>query len=287
MTNDKIILGTVQFGLHYGINNLAGKPSEKEVFNILDIAHDNGIDCLDTADAYGDSIALIGKYHKSRSFRFKVLSKFKNIKRDDLKDNVIKSLKEINISDFEVYSYHSFNEYENNQDLMDILIELKSKGIVTKIGISVYTNSELEQTILDSRIDVIQLPYNILDNINLRGSLIERAKSSGKEVHTRSVFLQGLFFVDSERYPEKLIPLKPYIQEIKDFCKAESVSMQSVALSYVLANKNIDRVLIGVDTSSQLLSNIESIKNHQKAFEFIDNFVVVKETELLNPVNWA
>jgi predicted aldo/keto reductase-like oxidoreductase len=62
--------------------------------------------------------------------------------------------------------------------------------------------------------------------------------------------------------------------------------MQTLALSYALYNKNIDNVLIGVENNTQLLKNIESIQNHQKAFDFINNSVFVKETELLNPVNW-
>jgi aryl-alcohol dehydrogenase-like predicted oxidoreductase len=115
---------------------------------------------------------------------------------------------------------------------------------------------------------------------------LEKAKLKGKEVHIRSVFLQGLFFMDFNNFPEKLAPLKPYIQKIKDFCSNESLSMQTLALSYALFNNNIDKVLIGVDNTSQLNKNIESILDHQKAFDFINNSVFVKETELLNPANW-
>ena len=283
---NKIILGTVQLGLSYGINNSSGKPSEKEAFDILDLAYARGIDWLDSADAYGDSIEVISRYHKISNSRFKISNKFKNVKKGELKYIVENSLKRLDIPQFEVYSFHSFNDYLNNRVILSDLIKLKSKELIKKTGISVYTNAELDRVIDDVNIDVIQLPYNILDNINLRGSLLERAKSQGKEIHIRSVFLQGLFFMEFNRFPENLSPLKPYIQKILDFCKTESLSMQTLALSYALYNKNIDNVLIGVENNTQLLKNIESIQNHQKAFDFINNSVFVKETELLNPVNW-
>ena len=44
---NKIILGTVQFGLEYGINNINGKPDKETVFEILSSAYDNGIKYFD------------------------------------------------------------------------------------------------------------------------------------------------------------------------------------------------------------------------------------------------
>jgi uncharacterized protein len=283
---EKIILGTAQFGLNYGINNSAGKPFEKEVFEILDTAIGNGINCLDTADAYGNSAEVIGNFHSSRSFKFKILNKFKNVNHGKLAQMARKSLDALKISQFEAYSYHSYNDYLNNQLLLNDLIGLKSEGLIKKTGVSVYNNSEAERVIEDINIDVIQFPYNLLDNSNLRGVLIDRAKQRGKEVHVRSVFLQGLFFMDFDRFPKKLLLLKPYIQKIRDFCRNESITIESLALSYALFNNKIDGVLIGVDNNSQLLRNIESIHCYQEAFDFINNFVFVKETDLLNPVNW-
>jgi uncharacterized protein len=274
--NQKIILGTAQFGLSYGINNSAGKPSVKEVFDVLDIAYRNGINFLDTADAYGDSIEVIGNYHNNSKNRFKVLSKFANVVHGELEQIVKNSLDKLRIAQFDVYSYHSFADYFNNRFLMNDLLELKTKGLLRKIGISVYTNSELEQVIDDINIEVIQLPYNLLDNSNLRGNLIERAKQKGKLIHVRSVFLQGLFFMNCNSFPETLSPLKPYIQTINDYCTIKSLSIHSLALSYAFFNKNIDNVLIGVDNNSQLLNDIGSIQNYYEAFDFINNSVFVK-----------
>lgn len=283
---DKLILGTVQFGQKYGINNSEGKPTEKDVFEILDVASEQNIETLETANAYGESIELIGLYHQQKKQLFKILSKFRNVKAGELYDLAQHSLNKLHIPNFEVYSYHSFADYLQHPYLADELLSLKSKGIIKKIGISIYSNEELSQVISDQSIDVIQLPYNLLDNQNRRGAFLEQAKSNHKEIHVRSVFLQGLFFMNEELFPEKLVPLKPYIREIKSFCEKEAITIQSLALSYAVFNQQIDCVLIGVDSVAQLLKNIESLTDLNNAFNYIDQHINVKEKELLNPVNW-
>ncbi|MBK9389763.1 MAG: aldo/keto reductase [Bacteroidetes bacterium] len=191
---NKLVLGTVQFGLNYGINNSNGMPSEDEVFKILDTAYDNGIYNLDTADAYGNAISVIGKYHRSRHNKFNLFSKFKSVKYGEFERVVNASLEKLDIERFEVYSYHSFKDYSDDKNIIEDLINLKKKGLVNKIGISVYTNYELEIVVQDNFIDVIQLPFNLLDNQNLRGKLVSMARRNGKEVHARSVFPARIVF---------------------------------------------------------------------------------------------
>jgi aryl-alcohol dehydrogenase-like predicted oxidoreductase len=283
---NKLILGTAQFGLNYGINNSSGQPSVRKVFELLDLAYEKQIVSLDTADAYGNAIEQIGLYHKQRQHKFKILSKFKGVGKNGLQGRIKISLEMLKIPSLEVYSYHSFTDYINYPFLKDELLSLKSNGLIRKIGISVYKNQELQHVMLDNEIEVIQLPFNILDNNNIRGSYLAGAKSNNKEIHIRSVFLQGLLFMDNSLIPSKLNPLKPYLEKIKTLCEKESITMQSLALSYAIHNEHIDQVLIGVDTKYQLLSNLESIDNLQNAFKYIDQNIKVKETELLNPVNW-
>jgi aryl-alcohol dehydrogenase-like predicted oxidoreductase len=286
LNNIKLILGTAQFGLNYGINNTFGKPSQKELFEILDFAFDQKIDSLDTADAYGDSISRIGLYHQQSNNFFKILAKFKCTKAEKLVDQTKKSLDRFHIPYFEVLSYHSFKEYLNEPYLKDALQVLKSEGLIKKIGISIYTNSELFQTLFDNNIDVVQLPFNLLDNQNQRGKYLDNAILNEKEIHARSIFLQGLFFMEEESIPENLISIKPYIAEIKSYCFKQAISIQSLALSYAIYNKNIDRIIIGVETKDQLLKNVNSIEYLENAFDFINQNINVNEPELLNPVNW-
>ena len=70
---NKIGLGTVQFGLPYGINNTYGQTQEVEVKVILQIASKNGITILDTAHAYGNCETILGKQDLNK---FNIVSKF-------------------------------------------------------------------------------------------------------------------------------------------------------------------------------------------------------------------
>ena len=287
MTN-KIVLGTVQFGLNYGINNNSGKLSEDEIFVLLDNAWENGIRYLDTADSYGNAIEIIGKYHHKTKNRFKVLTKFKiESLKQPIFEKVSNAIKILGIEKLHCYSYHSFNDYIIYPEIINELISLKSNGIIEKIGISIYSNEEFLRVIESKEIEVIQVPYNILDNDNLRGQLIRNAKKRGKEIHSRSVFLQGLFFMNHDHLPEKLRPLNKYLKLLNEFAIAEGLSISAIALNYVINNPLIDSILVGVDNVNQLLQNLSLID--ATYYDSINSFaatISVKEISLLNPVNW-
>ena len=90
MITDKLILGTVQFGLDYGINNKLGKVPDQEVREILDQAYQRGVRILDTAEAYGDSQERIGMYHRSSSNRFEIVTKFQSARELDISFSIKK-----------------------------------------------------------------------------------------------------------------------------------------------------------------------------------------------------
>lgn len=283
---EKFILGTVQFGLHYGINNNVGKPTEEEVFEILDDAFIKGIETLDTADAYGNAIDIIGNYNRKSDNKFLFNTKFKG-EHTSLNIQIENTLKRLRTNFINVYFYHSYNDFITNQDLKLQLLELKMKGKIRKIGLSVYENDEFKNACDSELIDVIQFPYNLLDNFNQRGELMSLAKKSKKELHVRSVFLQGLFFKDINQLGPVLSPLRPYLEEIRNIAKKENISVQELAQSFVLQEERLDKVIIGVDSKQQLNSNIGAAKIllSQKVIDQI-NQIHVKEIDLLYPKNW-
>ena len=283
---NKLILGTVQFGLDYGINNLSGKPAKIEVFKMLDLAFLNGIHILDTAIAYGNAIELIGAYHRQSVNQFKVISKSKNTSLDTIEKDINTSLEKLNIEVFEGYMLHSMDDYFKD-GLVDKLFEIKLLGKVKKIGVSIYHVEELQLLMDDTRIDIIQLPFNVLDNHNIKGDLLLQAKLKGKEIHTRSVFLQGLFFKTIENLDPKFENLKtPLIQLNKIALKAH-ISIESLALNYCLHKSYIDQVLIGVDNFSQLNQNLSLINADLTIENEIDSNIFVDNVAMLNPVNWS
>ena len=286
----KLILGTVQFGLNYGINNNTGIISEKNIKKILDYAFNNGIKLLDTAEAYGLSQKRIGEYHKQSSNKFSVITKFNSTVEYlslDIIERVQSNLKILNVNKLYCYMFHSFKEFDKYFDThRKDLLQLKKDGIITQIGVSIYTNDEFEKVLKFDEITLVQLPFNLLDNDNKRKNIIKKAKGKGIEIHTRSVFLQGLFFKNSNKLPNKIKALSSYLNNLHDLCD-EDYNINDLALNYVCNKKKIDKVLIGVDHILHLKLNLNSEKKRikNKLIMKIEN-INVKEISLLNPSNW-
>ena len=286
---NKIILGTVQFGFDYGINNNTGKPNQNEVKSIFDYAYNNNINFLDTAEAYGNSHEIIGNYHENSANKFQVTTKYCSA-RLDLPKNISKRinhhLKTLNISNLYCYMFHSYDDFKNYFNLFKSeLLELKSGGIIKKIGVSLHYNHNINDVLKNNEIGLIQIPYNLLDNKSKRGKVFLKAKENGVEIHTRSIFLQGLFFKDLDSIEGKLGLLKKYLLVLKRLVNKNKIN--NLALNYVCSNANIDGILLGVDNLSQLKNNLSCINNNKfkDIVKNIDSINVIEEN-LLNPANW-
>jgi aryl-alcohol dehydrogenase-like predicted oxidoreductase len=285
--SDKLILGTVQFGLKYGINNSLGKPEKESVFDILTYAHNNGIKYLDTAELYGNAHELIGEFHKLHpTKKFNIITKFPHDFEDSLDNKINSYLNQLDIDYLEAILFHSFDSYTNHKSQLTNLVKLKSKS-VKYIGVSVYTNEQMNEVIDDINIDIIQIPFNLFDNLNLRGELIKKAKSNNKIIHTRSVFLQGLFFMKKDNPFPIRIKLENEMEVISHISMKSSISIGSIALNYCLQQPNINGVLIGVDSLDQLKENIDFVKN-KIPNQYLDeiNQIRINNIELLNPSMW-
>jgi aryl-alcohol dehydrogenase-like predicted oxidoreductase len=286
MNSKKLVLGTVQLGINYGINNLAGKPSKQLACSILERAWENGISILDTAEAYGNAQSVIGEYHELSGNIFEVNSKF-SANSIDIATQLESTLDKLKVNSLNCYFYHDFNDFVNNPGLIQKLTDLKAKGKFKQIGLSIYDNSEFELAISDPNIDVIQLPFNLLDNINERGTLLQEAKKQQKTVQIRSVYLQGLFFKDLKSLPVKLMPLVPYLKRINELAMDYKLTVEELAIAYAVLQKQIDEIIIGVDNPDQLKENVEMFtKAYNSSLVNEVKNIIVEEKELLYPKNW-
>lgn len=275
-------------GLSYGINNAKGKVSLNDSLEILEYAFDNGIDTLDSAESYGNAHEVIGIFHELNPDKiFKVITKLPNQVNNDVVKKVDGYLKELNVNQLDTLMFHSYASYEDNVGEFEILKRLKLNKKIKTIGVSVYTNDEIENVLLNEDVDIIQLPFNIFDNINLRKDMLEKAKSKGKIIHTRSALLQGLFFKDKDDLNINVQNLKKQLTHLSSISKRDSASISELALSYCLKQKLIDNLIIGVDSKSQLINNLKSMNYNlkQKTITSI-NEIKVQNLDLLNPSLW-
>jgi len=285
----KLILGTVQFGIDYGVNNTTGKLGGNQVLDLFKIAYDHGIRVLDTAEVYGNAHQIIGDFHKKNdSSKFKIITKFPHsIKHNSIKNKVLEYIEQLAVNSIEVLMFHSFESFKTNYKAIVTLEELKSKGHIKNIGVSVYTNVHLKQLLNEDLITVIQLPFNMLDNFNVRGDLLDQLKKKGKSIHTRSAFLQGLFFKNTNDKTPIVQKLKTELEILDQIIIESNCSMEELALSYCLHQKNIDNVIIGVDSIFQLNANIKA-SSYSIGHDVIKgiNNIKVKDLDLLNPSLW-
>lgn len=285
---NKIVLGTVQFGLTYGINNTSGKPNQEKVNEILATAYDAGICYLDTAEAYGDAHQVIGEFHKTHPDQiFHIITKLPHDLEGDVDQKIEKYLVELNVSQLHAILFHSYRTYKENQHIIQLLNTYKKAGKIEYIGVSVYTNEQIEDVIEDDDIDLIQLPFNLFDNLNLREDTLKRARMKGKIIHTRSAFLQGLFFTSLQTANETALSLAAELEYIRELSKSYQVSLPKMALNYCLQQPDIDNVLIGVDNLEHLNQNVldADYSLSQNLLNDI-NTIIVKDVTLLNPSLW-
>ena len=270
----KIALGTVQFGMKYGISNKSVKPNKRIVSEILDIAIKNNIRIIDTASAYGVSEKVLGDNDLSL---FKMISKFMP---QDLNMGVEyaldMSLKRLNIKG--LYGYLAHRPDSVNNQLWDELLNLKSSGKVQKIGFSFQTLKEVEEIIEKGFMpDLIQIPFNYFDT--RFSHICESLKKNNVEIHSRSTFLQGLFFTNVGDLSNHFNPVKDIISQLQNEY-GKKIAYQ--LLKYVDSMEFIDHIVIGVQSKLELLMNL----NYTKASLELRDLEILIPDSILNPALW-
>ena len=221
MKNNKLVLGTVQFGCQYGINSV-GRPNSQMVSEILNEAQLGGITTLDTSAGYGDSEEILGNNAVDK--RFKIISKYPKCNKT-ISVTIDETFRNLKCNKLYGYLLHHFSVYLEDKNIWKEFIKLKDEGKVEKIGFSLYEPFELDVILKDNiPFDLIQIPYNIFDR--QFEPYFEILKEKNVEIHVRSTFLQGLFFKDRNKLPEKLLPLRPYLIELDNYKRTTSYELQ-------------------------------------------------------------
>ena len=283
----KIALGTVQFGLPYGIANQVGQVTRTEAKAMLQLAVTNDIDTLDTAIAYGESETCLGKVGTQG---FKLVTKLALPDgcadvRGWVQEQVAASLARLGVSAVYGLLLHRSEQLlgSNGKELYQALQELKDSGRVQKVGVSIYAPSELEAISKLFRLDLVQAPFNLVDRRLHTTGWLRRLKNNGVEIHTRSVFLQGLLLMPQAAIPHKFAQWGDLWQRWHKWLSGNDVSALQACLAFPLAFPEVDRVVVGADSVSQLAQIIDAV-NDAPQVDFPD--LQCKEKNLINPSRW-
>lgn len=277
----KLGLGTVQFGLAYGVSNSTGEISTDEASLILDTARSGGIRTIDTAAAYGSSEARLGSLGIDD---FEVVSKLSGIAPMNLGEAVRSSLTRLNIESLDGLLLHRPSELNgpDGPDIWTNLENLKSEGFIKKLGVSVYSPEDLAGLPAGVSVDLVQIPYNILDRRMETSGWLLRLKEQGVEVHARSAFLQGLLLMDSSERPQHFSRWNDLWLIFETWLSGEKLTRLEACLGFALANPLIDRIIVGTQSADQL-QELMAVKPLEVA---PPSSLSTKDDNLLNPGNW-
>ena len=295
----ELCLGTVQFGMSYGITNKKGKLNKVEINKILKNAIKNKVMFLDTAQNYGDSEIMLGETNQIKD-KFKVINKFSNNSKMDYGPEIIKewennlknSLNSLKINHFDSFLIHDKNDLlkKNRDYLLDWLESLKAKSIVKRIGVSIYEKNDLDNIPLE-KIDIVQLPFSIYDQRLLKNGLIKELSSNGIAIHLRSIFLQGLILQDAEEWPNFISKeFKNHHKKTQLECAKKHLTMLEATLRFAYYCDGIEAILFGVTSNEELTKILDIWKLIKKNsnYEFspkYHNFKWHKSKEI-DPRKW-
>ena len=284
----KIALGTAQFGLPYGISNVNGQVERTEIDKILDFARSAGISMLDTAIAYGNSEENIGA---TDSVGFEIVTKLPPLTgaetsvakwvRNQIENSLVKLKRNL------VYGLLLHNPADllgiYGDELYESLALLKEEGLVKKIGISIYTPTELDSLIPRYMPDIVQAPFNVFDRLLDTSGWLARLSEMNVEVHVRSVFLQGLLIQQPNERPANFEKWNQEFAKFDSWTESRQVSPLASCLGHVLSYPEISKVLVGVTSTNELAEIIAATTGYsQRAPDNLRS----SDLELIQPINW-
>tara|TARA_B100000795_G_C22744350_1_gene416692 strand:+ start:475 stop:1326 length:852 start_codon:yes stop_codon:yes gene_type:complete len=278
---NKLALGTVQFGLDYGISNTSGQVSLEEARKVLKLAKEHDIDTLDTASGYGNSEKVLGKIGVND---FQIVTKTTSLQLgvDKVLQSFYQSLTDLNATSVDGLLIHNIDETKDKQfdTLYKELDKLKQDKLINKIGFSTYTPDQVDFLLDNFDFDLIQVPFNVFDTRLIDGGQLQALKNKKIEIHARSVFLQGLL-LDFKNLNDYFSKWTTQFNCYQETVKASGLSLLEYALNFALNTSELDKVLVGVDSANQLLDITSSSTLDANLKEFSINDIC-----LLNPVNW-
>lgn len=287
MIVNKIGIGTAQFGLDYGVANYSGQVSIAEAKSILNLATQNYITLLDTAIAYGNSENILGQAIVND---FQIITKLPEAAMDVMGNlkiwcllEITESLKRLGVKQLDGVLFHQplqlLEDY--GDDLYRSLQTLKRSGLVKKIGISVYEPSDLEKLNGKYNFDLVQLPFNILDNRWY--CWLDELEHKGVEVHVRSIFLQGLLLMPLEQRSSKFGRWRSLLESWDNWLKLNKITPVEACLRYALSFPQISKVIVGVDSKNQL---VEILDASVGVLPKVTQEIQTCDVNILNPANW-
>lgn len=258
----KIGLGTVQFGLDYGISNTRGQCTADEINKIMSLAHSAGITLIDTASAYGDSEQRLGDALHHSDYRPAIVTKTPAFREPVIGKEALQkfeaafesSLSKLKVELLYGLLFHDADDLfkPGGDKLMEAAARLKRDGHVSKIGISVYTPEQVRRVLATYPVDLVQLPVNVFDQRFLSTGCLAELRQRNIEIHARSIFLQGVLLMAENTLPDYFRSIRPTVKRYQQAVSLRGWSLLRAALQFATHHAKVDYAIIGVTAAQEL-----------------------------------
>lgn len=278
----KIALGTAQLDNSYGKDFRNNKLKINEFQKILQFSEKNKIFFIDTAEVYKKAHDLIGR---SNNNRFKIITKISDINHEKIEKKIYKFKKNLKVKIIEGILFHNEKDLLSKNGLSAIikLKKLKKKKIIKKIGVSIYDPKNLLKIIHMYDLDFIQVPYNIFDNRFFSIKILKLIKKKKIEIHARSIFLKGLLTSKKIKNKKKYLNFSKDLNNFEKLCIKKKISKLQFCINYAFSNKNIDKIVLGIDGLSRYKEILNAVKKFKKINKINFN---IKNKSIVDPRKW-
>lgn len=293
-TQKKLALGTVQLGQAYGIANRIGQPNKQKAAEILKYAVKNGIMSFDTAPGYGQSEELIGSFLKEEMREsLNIITKIPSMNENNIEEiekSIRASQNKLGIERLYGVLFHDANVLEKlTKKDREWIESLKEKYHINKIGISIYSPEQVKRVIELGIFDIIQVPMNVFDLRLINKGLLQELSNNKIEIHVRSVYLQGLLFLEEQELPNSIKAASPYLLKLKEIAAREKLKISELAFLFVRDNSYVDKMIVGCESLEQLRENIRISELPTLSSSIMDeiniSFRDIPEN-IINPSKW-
>jgi aryl-alcohol dehydrogenase-like predicted oxidoreductase len=284
-------LGTAQFGIPYGATNATGQVQLGEAQAIVRLALDNGIDLFDTAPAYGTAEQVAGSVLPAMA---KVVTKTAIAQKasydrgdiEEIRASFLISLNRLRRTHVYGLLLHSPDDLQRpgGELIIQLMLELRDSGLCKKIGVSAYTQAQLEYCLQRYSLDLYQIPLSYVDQRIVRSGVLTDLTSAGAEIHVRSIFLQGVLLSPVEDLPEYFAPWRDKLTHIRDVLSAVGTTPAAAALAFVRSKTPASYAIVGATSVSEL----HELLQHPPADEALPHFddFAIDDELFVNPSKW-
>ena len=288
MAIKKICIGSANFGMKYGLNNKI-PLSNKEIIEIFKFLKKEKKIYIDTAANYKNSESIIGK---NFSRKFKIITKIKKIPKEIkdvdlwLKNEIKVSCKKLKVKKIYGLLIHDTKDLKNKtiaKKIYRTFDNLKKSKIVDKVGLSIYDPNELDLHLKDYNFEIIQAPLNVFDRRIVNSGWLDKINKMGIEFFARSIFLQGLLIKDINKLDKFFLPYLKKFKKFELWTKKLNISKIEACIRFVNSFKEVDKVIIGVNSKAQFLENYKLIK---KPKIDVPTSIQIHSGKILDPRLW-